>query len=89
MRLRKVRTSQRVDTSDDTLIEDVSNQERVIDRDEDTVKKADRGREYTADTQVEGSVVAAVPTVTAAPVKVAAPVKAVVPSTRLKRGVVI
>nr|GEX23042.1 hypothetical protein [Tanacetum cinerariifolium] len=30
-RLRKVRTSQRVDTSDDTIIEDVSNQERMID----------------------------------------------------------
>nr|GEU81686.1 hypothetical protein [Tanacetum cinerariifolium] len=52
-RLRKVGTSQRVDTSDDTLMEDVSNQGRVIDRDEDAVKEADKGREYTADTQVE------------------------------------
>nr|GEY72293.1 hypothetical protein [Tanacetum cinerariifolium] len=52
-RLRKVRTSQRVDTSDDTLMEDVSNQRRVIDRDEDAVKEADEVMEYTADTQVE------------------------------------
>nr|GEW67508.1 uncharacterized mitochondrial protein AtMg00810-like [Tanacetum cinerariifolium] len=53
-RLRKVRTSQRVDTSNDTLMEDVSNQGRVIDRDEDAVNEADEVREYTADTQVEG-----------------------------------
>nr|GEY69615.1 putative ribonuclease H-like domain-containing protein [Tanacetum cinerariifolium] len=53
-RLRKVGRSQRVDTSDDTLMEDVSNQGRVIDRDEDDVKEADEVREYTADTQVEG-----------------------------------
>nr|GEU62848.1 putative ribonuclease H-like domain-containing protein [Tanacetum cinerariifolium] len=50
-RLKKVRTSQRVDTSDDTLMEDVSNQGRVIDRDEDAVKEADEVKEYTADTQ--------------------------------------
>nr|GFD61767.1 hypothetical protein [Tanacetum cinerariifolium] len=43
-----------VDTSDDTLMEDVSNQGRVIDRDEDAVKEADEGREYTTDTQVKG-----------------------------------
>nr|GEX16615.1 hypothetical protein [Tanacetum cinerariifolium] len=53
-RLRKVGTSQRVDTFDDTLMEDISNQGRVIDRDEDAVKEADEVREYTADTQVEG-----------------------------------
>nr|GEZ31020.1 xylulose kinase-1 [Tanacetum cinerariifolium] len=53
-RLRKVRTSQRVDTSDDTLMEDVSNQGRVFDRDEDDVKETKEVREYTADTQVEG-----------------------------------
>nr|GEZ47429.1 hypothetical protein [Tanacetum cinerariifolium] len=53
MRLRKVGTSQRVDTSDDTFMEDVSNQGRVIDRDEDAVKEADDDREYTVDTQVE------------------------------------
>nr|GEX86533.1 hypothetical protein [Tanacetum cinerariifolium] len=53
-RLRKVGTSQRVDTFDDTLMEDVSNQERVIDRDEDAVKETKAIREYTADTQVEG-----------------------------------
>nr|GEW19733.1 ribonuclease H-like domain, reverse transcriptase, RNA-dependent DNA polymerase [Tanacetum cinerariifolium] len=53
-RLRKVGTSQRVDTSDDTLMEDVSNQGRVIDRVEDAVKKADEVKEYTANTQVKG-----------------------------------
>nr|GEZ69373.1 hypothetical protein [Tanacetum cinerariifolium]GEZ69380.1 hypothetical protein [Tanacetum cinerariifolium]GEZ69389.1 hypothetical protein [Tanacetum cinerariifolium] len=53
-RLRKVRTSQRVDTSDDTLMEDVSNQGRVFDRDEDVVKETKEVREYTTDTQVEG-----------------------------------
>nr|GEV55420.1 hypothetical protein [Tanacetum cinerariifolium]GEV56901.1 hypothetical protein [Tanacetum cinerariifolium]GEV63773.1 hypothetical protein [Tanacetum cinerariifolium] len=53
-RLRKVRTSQRVDTSDDTLMEDASNQGRVIDSDEDAVKEADEVKEYTPDTQVEG-----------------------------------
>nr|GEW13123.1 hypothetical protein [Tanacetum cinerariifolium] len=39
-RLRKVGTSQRVDTFDDTLMEDVSNQRRVIEKDEDVVKEA-------------------------------------------------
>nr|GEU51297.1 putative ribonuclease H-like domain-containing protein [Tanacetum cinerariifolium] len=53
-RLRKVGTSQRVDTSDDTLMEDVSNQGRVIDRAEDDVKEIEEVREYTVDTQVEG-----------------------------------
>nr|GEZ25257.1 glutamic acid-rich protein-like [Tanacetum cinerariifolium] len=41
----------RVDTSDDTLMEDVSNQGRVFDRDEDDVKETEEVREYTADTQ--------------------------------------
>nr|GFA60259.1 hypothetical protein [Tanacetum cinerariifolium] len=45
--------TRRVDTSDDTLIEDISNQGRVIDRDKDAVKEADEVKEYTADTQVE------------------------------------
>nr|GEY29717.1 hypothetical protein [Tanacetum cinerariifolium] len=53
-RLRKVGTSQRVDTFDDTLMEDVSNQGRVIDRDEDAVKETEEVREYTTDTQVKG-----------------------------------
>nr|GEW62801.1 hypothetical protein [Tanacetum cinerariifolium] len=53
-RLRKVGTSQRVDTFDDTLIEDVSNKGRVIDKDEDAVKETEKVREYTADTQVKG-----------------------------------
>nr|GEZ46469.1 hypothetical protein [Tanacetum cinerariifolium] len=53
-RLRKVGTSQRVDTSNDTLMEDVSNQGRVSDTDEDAVKETEDVKEYTADTQVEG-----------------------------------
>nr|GEU58333.1 hypothetical protein [Tanacetum cinerariifolium] len=54
LRLRKVGTSQRVDTSDDTLMEDVSNQGREIDKDEDAVKETEEIKEYTSDTQVEG-----------------------------------
>nr|GEW16272.1 putative ribonuclease H-like domain-containing protein [Tanacetum cinerariifolium] len=63
--LRKVGTSQRVDTSDDTIIEDVSNQGRMIDkldRDEGAVligekeeeKKAKEVKDITSDAQVEG-----------------------------------
>nr|GEX38402.1 hypothetical protein [Tanacetum cinerariifolium] len=61
-RLRKVGTSQRVDTSDDTIMEDASNQWRMIDeldRDEGAVKTV--------------SDVDVVPTITAAPVKVGVP----------------
>nr|GEW62350.1 hypothetical protein [Tanacetum cinerariifolium] len=53
-RLRKVGTSQRVDTSDDTLMEDVSNQGREIDKDKDAAKETEEIREYNVDTQVEG-----------------------------------
>nr|GEU45434.1 hypothetical protein [Tanacetum cinerariifolium] len=63
-RLRKIMTSQRVDTSDDTIIEDVSNQGRMIDeldRDEGAVlmsekeeKKAEEVKDITGDAQVEG-----------------------------------
>nr|GEV82802.1 hypothetical protein [Tanacetum cinerariifolium] len=53
-RLRKVGTSQRIESSDDTLIEDVSNQGREFNRAEDAVKETKEVREYTADTQVEG-----------------------------------
>nr|GEY45838.1 hypothetical protein [Tanacetum cinerariifolium] len=42
-----------VDTFDDTLMEDVSNQGREINRDEDAVKETKEIKEYTADTQVE------------------------------------
>nr|GFA97081.1 hypothetical protein [Tanacetum cinerariifolium] len=58
-------TSQRVDTSDDTIMEDVSNQGRIIDeldRDEGVVligekeeeKKAEEVKDITGDAQVEG-----------------------------------
>nr|GEV72404.1 hypothetical protein [Tanacetum cinerariifolium] len=61
-RLRKVGTSQRVDTSDDTLMEDVSNQERMIDeldKDEGAVlmnekEETEEVKVITGDAQVEG-----------------------------------
>nr|GEX08549.1 hypothetical protein [Tanacetum cinerariifolium] len=61
-RLRKVETYQRVDTSDDTIMEDVSNQGRMIeelDRDEGAIETV--------------SAATVVPTITAAPVKVVVP----------------
>nr|GEW25515.1 hypothetical protein [Tanacetum cinerariifolium] len=61
-RLRKVRTSQRVDTSDDTIIEDVSNQGRMIDeldKYEGAVLMNEKEcteevKDITGDAQVEG-----------------------------------
>nr|GEU40771.1 putative ribonuclease H-like domain-containing protein [Tanacetum cinerariifolium] len=53
-RLRKVGTSQRIESSDDTLMEDVSNQGREFNKAEDAVKDTEEVKEYTADTQVEG-----------------------------------
>nr|GEW32078.1 putative ribonuclease H-like domain-containing protein [Tanacetum cinerariifolium] len=63
-RLRKVGTSQRVNTSDDTVIEDVSNQGRMIDelnKDEGAVlmsekeeKETKEVKDITGDAQVEG-----------------------------------
>nr|GEX08259.1 putative ribonuclease H-like domain-containing protein [Tanacetum cinerariifolium] len=61
-RLRKVGTSQRVDTSDDTLMKDVSNQGRMIDeldRDEGAVlmnekKETKEDKDITDDVQLEG-----------------------------------
>nr|GEV00606.1 hypothetical protein [Tanacetum cinerariifolium] len=44
----------RIESSDDTLMEDVSNQGREFNRAEDVVKETKEVREYTADTQVEG-----------------------------------
>nr|GEY05764.1 hypothetical protein [Tanacetum cinerariifolium] len=53
-RVEHLEQDKRVDTSDDTLMEDVSNQGRIIDRDEDAVKETEEVRENTADAQVEG-----------------------------------
>nr|GEX09392.1 hypothetical protein [Tanacetum cinerariifolium] len=53
-RVEHLEQDKRVDTSDDTLMEDVSNQGRVFNRDEDAVKETEEVKEYTADTQVEG-----------------------------------
>nr|GFA24257.1 hypothetical protein [Tanacetum cinerariifolium] len=52
--IKLVGTSHRVDTSDDTLMKDVSNQGREFNRAEDAVKETEEVREYTADTQVKG-----------------------------------
>nr|GFB87024.1 hypothetical protein [Tanacetum cinerariifolium] len=46
-------TSQRIESSDDTLMENVSNQRREFNRAEDVMKETEEVREYTADTQVE------------------------------------
>nr|GFD27895.1 hypothetical protein [Tanacetum cinerariifolium] len=63
-RLRKVGTSQRVDTSDDTLMEDVSNQGKIIDEldkdkgdvlmSEKEEKETKEVKDITGDAQVEG-----------------------------------
>nr|GEV16811.1 hypothetical protein [Tanacetum cinerariifolium] len=52
-RLRKVGTSQRIKSSDDTLMEDISNQWREFNRAKDVVNETEEVREYTTDTQVE------------------------------------
>nr|GEV19184.1 ribonuclease H-like domain-containing protein [Tanacetum cinerariifolium] len=46
-------TSQRIESSDDTLMEDVSNQGREFNRAKDVVKETKEVREYTVDTQVK------------------------------------
>nr|GEV83584.1 hypothetical protein [Tanacetum cinerariifolium] len=79
-RLRKVRTSQRIESSDYTIMEDVSNQGRMID-------ESDKD-EVSAAVVVQADVHAA-PVNAAAVVTTAGPVKVVVPSTRRRRGVVI
>nr|GEU48410.1 ribonuclease H-like domain-containing protein [Tanacetum cinerariifolium] len=64
-RLRKVGTSQRVDTSADTIMKDVSNQGRMIDEldkdkgatlmsEKEEEKKAEKVKDITGDAQVEG-----------------------------------
>nr|GEY88620.1 hypothetical protein [Tanacetum cinerariifolium] len=100
-RLRKVGTSQRIESSDDTIIKDVSNQGRMIDeldKDEGAVlmKENDETEEVKDITaQVEGSetvnVAPVVPTVTTVvvPIITTAPVKVAVLSTRQRRRVVI
>nr|GEV86819.1 hypothetical protein [Tanacetum cinerariifolium]GEV91247.1 hypothetical protein [Tanacetum cinerariifolium] len=100
-----VRTSHRVDSSDDTVMEDVSNQGRMIDeldKDEGVVlmtqkeeKKTEEVKDITGDAQVKGNetvnAAAVVPTVTTTVVHTVttAPVKVAVPLTRRRRGVVI
>nr|GFC52664.1 hypothetical protein [Tanacetum cinerariifolium] len=74
----------RVDTSDDTLMEDVSNQGKIID-------ELDKDKEVVAAVSETVSAVAVVSTVTTDVVPAAtvthAPVKVVVPSTKRRRGV--
>nr|GEY37333.1 hypothetical protein [Tanacetum cinerariifolium] len=85
-RLRKVRTSQRIESLDDTLMEDVSNQVRVIDeldKDEgDKLMNEKRKRKQKSDVPAALVNAAAVVTTTA-------PVKVVVPFTRRRKGVII
>nr|GFC76514.1 hypothetical protein [Tanacetum cinerariifolium] len=65
-RLKKVGTSQRVDTSDDTIMEDVSNQGKMIDEldkdegvalmgEKEEEKKAEEVKVISSDAQVEGT----------------------------------
>nr|GFC80302.1 hypothetical protein [Tanacetum cinerariifolium] len=59
-RLKRVGTSQRVDTSDDTVMDDVSKQERIIasiDADKDVTLKdvADIAKEVVVDAKIEES----------------------------------
>nr|GEU34509.1 hypothetical protein [Tanacetum cinerariifolium] len=102
-RLRKVGTSQRIESSDDTIIKDVSNQGRMIDeldKDEGAVlmnekEEIEEDKDITGDAQVEGSetvnAAPVVPTVTTVvvPTITTAPVKVVVPFTKRRRRVVI
>nr|GFA16723.1 hypothetical protein [Tanacetum cinerariifolium] len=95
-RLRKVGTSQRIESSDDTLMEDVSNQGRVIDEsDKDDVEVVTTAKlitkvvaavsETVSATAVVQADVPATPVNVAAIVTTAAPVKIIVPSTRRRR----
>nr|GEX15821.1 hypothetical protein [Tanacetum cinerariifolium] len=96
-RVEHLEYDKRVDTLDDTIMEDVSNQGRMIDeldRDEGAVlmsekeeKKAEDVKDITGDAQVEGSKTVSAVVVPAA-TETAAPDKVVVPSTRQRRGVI-
>nr|GEU43412.1 hypothetical protein [Tanacetum cinerariifolium] len=74
-RLKKVRTSQRVDTSDDTIIEDVSNQGRMIDeldRDEVLSMHEDEPEVHeVVEVVTTAKLITKVVTATSAPVSVA------------------
>nr|GEY07729.1 hypothetical protein [Tanacetum cinerariifolium] len=96
-RLKKVGTSQRVDTSDDTVMDDVSKQRKIIadmDVDVDVTLKdvADIAKEVVADAEIKeitaasATISVAAPTLTTA----AAPTLTTAPSTaRRRKGVVI
>nr|GEZ68147.1 hypothetical protein [Tanacetum cinerariifolium] len=89
-RLQKVGTSQRVETSDETMMDDVSNQGRMIaemDQDADVVLEddkevADEAKEVAEDAKVDDTQVPAVP-LTATPARVTAA------RSRRRKGVVI
>nr|GEW93810.1 ribonuclease H-like domain-containing protein [Tanacetum cinerariifolium] len=53
-RVEHLEHDKRIESSDDTLIEDVSNQGREFNRAKDAVKETEEVRKYIADTQVEG-----------------------------------
>nr|GEW81988.1 hypothetical protein [Tanacetum cinerariifolium] len=92
-RVEHLEHDKRVDTSDDTLMEDVSNQGRIIDeldRDEGAVEIVSAAAVVSAVVLETVSIAAVTETVSAAAVvPSASPVKVVVPSTKRRRGVVI
>nr|GEV19550.1 hypothetical protein [Tanacetum cinerariifolium] len=102
-RLKKVGTSQRIDSSDDTVMEDASNQERMINAldsdagvslmdDKEAEKKAEEAKVVTAAsesvTAASTTIVAAEPQVPAATI-IAALVRVTAASTKRRKGVVI
>nr|GEY86275.1 hypothetical protein [Tanacetum cinerariifolium] len=102
-RLKKVGTSQRVDTSEDTVMDDASNQKRIIyefDKDDDVTlmddkedeKKEEEAKVVTAAIKiviaVSTTIFAAEPKVPAATIT-DAPVRVAAASTKRRKGVVI
>nr|GEY17430.1 putative ribonuclease H-like domain-containing protein [Tanacetum cinerariifolium] len=104
-RLKKVGTLQRINTSEDTVIKDASNQGRMIDDlDKDDVvalmddKEEEKKEEEVNDDHVQGSetvtassttIFAAQPQVPAVATTIIAPVRVAAASTRRRKGVVI
>nr|GFB05836.1 hypothetical protein [Tanacetum cinerariifolium] len=98
MRLKKVGTSQRIESSDDTIIEDVSNQGRMIDeldRDEGVALMGEKEEEKKVEevkviavSSANTIILAAEPKIHVATIT-AASVKVAIASTRRRRGVVI
>nr|GEZ92773.1 hypothetical protein [Tanacetum cinerariifolium] len=88
-RLRKIGTSQRIESSDDTHMEDISNQGRMIDESEKDQEVVAAISETVSAAAVVQADVPAAPVNVAAVITTAASVKVFVPSTKRRRGVVI